>query len=132
MPICLQNINPLLALYCHPNDPVAGTVLLPNQTTTVLHLQSNRPNDCADVPTIQQPIDKQAYHHPTLVLYCYLNLTTVAPIRLRPTDRMIIPIRLRLTDRLVNKLYTQPLSLPSLVPYYHLDRPLPYLQLIPI
>ena len=30
------NTTPLLALYCHPNDPVAGTVLLPTQTIIVL------------------------------------------------------------------------------------------------
>jgi hypothetical protein len=30
------NMTPLLALHCHPNDPVAGTVLLPTQTMIVL------------------------------------------------------------------------------------------------
>ena len=34
--ICLRNMTPLLALYCHPNDPVASTVLLPTQIMIVL------------------------------------------------------------------------------------------------
>ena len=79
MPICLRNINPLLALYCHPNDPVAGTVLLPNQTTTVLRLQSYqlndraytpaiyRPNDHTCMPTINRPTDRQALYLTTII-----------------------------------------------------------------
>ena len=64
----------------------------------------------ANTPAIQRPIDRLSfifnhYHHPTPVPYCYLNLTTVAPIRLRPTDRIIVPVRLQLADRLVDKLY---------------------------
>ena len=41
VPICLRNINPLLALYCHPNDPAAGTVLLPRQTAAMLAADSD-------------------------------------------------------------------------------------------
>ena len=31
-----MNTTPLLALHCHPNDPVTNTVLLPTQTMIVL------------------------------------------------------------------------------------------------
>ena len=48
------NTTPLLALHCHPNDPVAGTVLLPTQTTdrADTHTIYYRPTDYADMPTI--------------------------------------------------------------------------------
>ena len=90
VPICLRtktricantptNTTLLLALYCHPNNPVAGTVLLPNQTMTVLRLQSNRPNDRADTPAIQRPIDRLSsecstyYHYLMLAPHCHQN-----------------------------------------------------------
>ena len=72
-------MTPLLALHCHPNDPVAGTVLLPNQTMTVLRLQSNRPNDRADTPAIQQPINRSSsecstyYYYLMLAPHCHQN-----------------------------------------------------------
>ena len=82
------NTTPLLALHCHPNDPVAGTVLLPNQTMTVLRLQFNRLNDRADTPaiyrandractpTINRPTDRQAL--------CLTTITTAAGTVLPP------------------------------------------------
>ena len=66
------------------------------------------------------------YCHPTLAPYCYLNLTTVAPIRLRSinqpimpiriqstTDQLIVPIRIQSTNRPIDEFYVQPLSPPD-------------------
>ena len=96
-------------------------------------------NDSTNTPTITNPpYDKtpcqSAYGtNPTLAPYCHIHQQTdsaampaitilIALIRQRFTDRIIVPIRLQLTDRLIGKLYTWPLSLPPLVPYYHLNR----------
>ena len=47
-------MTPLLALHYYPNDPVAGTVLLPIQTTNRAntYMIYYRPTDRADMPTI--------------------------------------------------------------------------------
>ncbi|OCL00660.1 uncharacterized protein K441DRAFT_651673 [Cenococcum geophilum 1.58] len=61
------NTTPLLALYCHPNDPVASTVLLPTQTIIV--------------PICIRYIDQ-------LIALIRLRSTDrmIVPIRLRSTD----------------------------------------------
>ena len=55
------NTTPLLALYCHPNDPVARTVLLPESD-----------NCRACMPAIQWPIDRLSSK--CLTYYHYLML----------------------------------------------------------
>ena len=83
VPICPRNTTPLLALYCHPNDPVAGTVLLHTQTIIVpIRIQY-----------IDQPIAP-------------IRLLS------RP-DRTIVLMCLRSTDRPIDELYIQPLSPPD-------------------
>ena len=93
MLICLQNTTPLLALYCHPNDPVTSTVLLPTQDNNraniyTIHRPTNRantpaittrpndradapaiyrPNDRAYTPTINRPTDRQALYLTTII-----------------------------------------------------------------
>ena len=77
-----------------------------------LRLQSDRPNDRADMPAIHRPTDRAdmlAIYKPdnnsadTPTIY---NQTTIVPIRIQSTtDQPIVPIRLRSTDRLIDKLY---------------------------
>ena len=76
-------MTPLLALYCHLNDPVAGTVLLPTQTIIVLIC----------IWYINQPIA------PIRLL-------------LRP-NWTIVPMCLWSTDWPIDELYIQPLSPPN-------------------
>ena len=93
VPICMRSINqpimpirlrstdrPIDELYIRPLLlPDARTVLLPNQTMTVLRLQSNRPNDCANTPAIQRPINKSSsecstyYHYLMLAPHYHQN-----------------------------------------------------------
>ena len=114
---------------CYGTDPVRHCPATYHRQTdsAATPAITTRPNNRADTPAIQQPIDRPSstfnhYHHPMFAPYCYLNLTTVAPvslqpikeelpedrqefalIRLRPTDRMIVPICLRSTDRLTDR-----------------------------
>ena len=77
-----------------------------------LHLQSNRPNDRANMPAIYQltnHADMLAIYKPdndsanTPAIY---NQRTIVPIRIRSTtDQPIVPIRLRSTDRPIDELY---------------------------
>ena len=67
------------------------------------------------MPIINQQTDSAAT--PTITIL-------IALIRLQSTKQMIVPIHLQSTDQLIDKLYTWPLSLPPLVPYYHPNRPL--------
>ena len=79
--ICLRNTTPLLALHCHPNNPVADTVLLPTQTTdrADTHTIYHRPNDRTDTPMIQRPINRLSsecstyYHYLMLAPHCHQN-----------------------------------------------------------
>ena len=102
------SMTPLLALYCHPNDPVAGTVLLPTQTIIVPICIRYINQPIAPIRLLSRP-DQM-----------------IVPIRLRSTDRMIVPVRLRSTDRPtdwpIDELCVRPLSLPPLVPYYRPNR----------
>ena len=77
-----------------------------------LRLQSDRPNDRADMPAIYQPTD----HANMLAIYkpdnnsadtpAIYNQTTIVPIRIQSTtDQPIVPIRLRSTDRPIDELY---------------------------
>ena len=80
---CRINTTPLLALYCHLNDLIAGTVLLPTQTTIV----------------------------PIYIRYIDQPIAPIRLLS-RP-DRTIVLMYLRSTDRPIDKLYVQPLSLPD-------------------
>ena len=77
------NTTPLLALYCHPNDPVASTVLLPTQTMIVLIYMRSIDQPIALIRLLSRP-------NQTIVLIC-----------------------LQFTDQLIDKLYIQPLSPPD-------------------
>ena len=130
------NTTLLLALYCHLNNPIAGTVLLPTQTIIVPICIRYIDQPIAPIRLLSRPdrtiVPMCLRSTDQMIVLIRLRSTDrmIVLIRLRSTDRMIVPIRLQLTNRLVDKLYAWPLSLLSLVPYYHLDRPLPCLQLI--
>ena len=105
------NMTPLLALYCHPNDPIPGTVLPPTQTIIVPICIRYIDQPMAPIRLLSRP-DRT-------IASIRLRSTDqmIVPVRLRSTDQMIVPVRLRLTDRLIDELYAWPLSLPPLVPY---------------
>ena len=88
------NTTLLLALYCHPNNPVAGTVLLPIQIIIVPIYMRYINQLIALIRLLLQP-DRQTsstfnyYYHLMLAPYRYLNLTTVALICLRPKHNQV-------------------------------------------
>ena len=109
MPICLRNTTPLLALYCHPNDPVAGTVLL-HTDFCCFHLQLNQ--HFAAFLQRHKHIERTASvgmygQRQDSMPICLRNRPCagtalphtidkpIVPICLRPTNRMIVPVCLR-------------------------------------
>ena len=61
------NTTPLLALYCHPNNPVAGTVLLPESDNCCAYMHAiYRLTDRAYVPAIYRPTDRWALRSTTI------------------------------------------------------------------
>ena len=77
MPICLRNINPLLALYCHPNDPVAGTVLPPGQTAAMLAADSDL--TVAALPAVYRYFAAPACSQPTFTALPAANRLLLLP-----------------------------------------------------
>ena len=74
------NMTPLLALYCHPNDPVARTILLPESDNRRACMPAiHRPTNRAHAPAIQRPIDRSSsecstyYHYLMLAPHCHQN-----------------------------------------------------------
>ena len=96
------NTTPLLALYCHLNDPVARTVLLPESDNCRAYTPAiYRANDRACTPTINRPTDRQAL--------CLTTITTAAGTVLPPgqtaamlaADSDLTVAALQLTDILL-------------------------------
>ena len=132
MLICLWNMTLLLALYCYPNDLIAGTVLLPTQTIIVLIC----------IRYIDQPIAPIRLLSPpdacTVLLPESDNCRACTPATHRPNDRACTPAIYRPNDRACTPTINRPTDrqalclttittaagtvLPPLVLYYHLNK----------
>ena len=93
MPICLRNTTPLLVLYCHPNNLIAGTILLPIQIIIVLIC----------IQYINQPIALIRLLLPpdarTVLLPKSDNCRAYTPATHRPNNRTYTPTISRPTNR---------------------------------
>jgi hypothetical protein len=125
VPIRLQNLNPLLVLYCYRPYNKPWAVLLPEPTSFVLYCYPNLIRFCADMPVEYDPViklcaDMLIKHWPELissVLICLWNLNPLLALYCCWTDKLYTDMYINLITVVLLRLWFKSNKIPCRYAY---------------